>query len=342
MIDTSIIDNTLAQFGFAKSTERQQLQHFERNDKLRIVMKATTTDEYTIVIKFFDDPDVRPQSLEVQGLMSDCYLEAGVIVPRRYQNQEGRYRSTQVVLGRNVSVTVEDYLPGKELELTSLSILLSLGELLGRMHAATEKAKLCVGNGSAWALFVGSEVDMVGEFDENADNANRFFSDMRNHPIDVVLLDDIEMRFYAKRNELESFWACLPKGAVQGDLSPNNVLVDDAGNITGIIDFHLAGDEVYVNHMMSEGVFLSYSCDQVEGETPAMRDDYLYSFVEGYQRHRTLSDTEKGTLNLLYNIFKPFRFQELSEVKQKASQGLYGEVNQHLQYMSYHLDRVMF
>lgn len=43
--------------------------------------------------------------------------------------------------------------------------------------------------------------------------------------------------------------------AVQGDFSPNNILLNDNSAFESLIDFNIAGDEVFINHLVGEGIF---------------------------------------------------------------------------------------
>lgn len=56
----------------------------------------------------------------------------------------------------------------------------------------------------------------------------------------------------------------LPMGPVHGDLFDNNVLVDSGGRLAGIVDFHVSGDEVFVNELAGTAAVLCYG-SEVEG-----------------------------------------------------------------------------
>lgn len=341
MVDIHLVNASLRGFGLPLCTEFEVLQRFESGAKLRLLVKAVTPTS-SFVLKYFADEDVTERALEAQGLLARCFLDEGIPVPARYKTMgggAGTYHNRAWVGNRDVTVTAEDFMEGEPVQAVSLSLMKQLGGILGRMHRAAESSGLAMGNGSAWSLFVGTQSGLLGQFDENLSNVRGFLDKIRDLPVDRPLLDLVHKEYIRKRACLQRVWGELPRGAVQGDFSLNNLLVDPRGRVTGIVDFHLAGDEVFVNHVMSEGVFLSYAAPQVSGETGVMRDEYLLAFLAEYQAYRPLGEKEIETSNYLYNIFRPFRFERLDEIVRLASDGEFGKVDDQLRFIMHHLNR---
>lgn len=162
-----LLDNSLAELGLPGCSSFEVMQRFQSGSKFRLIVKAVTSAG-PFVVKCFDDEDVTEEALQAHGLMSQCYLRAGVPVPRRYIARSGIYYTFAAVEDRKVTVTVEDFIEGSEVNRVSLEFMGEIGATLGKMHSATESAGIAVGNGSAWSLFVGTESDLLGEFDENS------------------------------------------------------------------------------------------------------------------------------------------------------------------------------
>lgn len=47
--------------------------------------------------------------------------------------------------------------------------------------------------------------------------------------------------------------------------STNNILVGLEGDVTGVVDFNIAGDEALINDMVTERIFLCHMMDLDEG-----------------------------------------------------------------------------
>ena len=69
------------------------------------------------------------------------------------------------------------------------------------------------------------------------------------------------------------------QGAVQGDFSPNNILLNDNSAFESLIDFNIAGDEVFINHLVGEE-FLAY---ELMGDD---KEDCFQEFLSAYMKIR--------------------------------------------------------
>jgi len=315
-IKETTINDVLNEFDFNKANSFSCMQHYETEVKFRIVFKVITVDKRKLVIKFFNDRDVSRQALNMHGVMSNLFIRNGIEVSKRYKHNDGNYYITKDIDGRITDITVEEFICGNEMKRTSLFLMSEIGKRLGKMHLISEEENLIVGNGSASSLFVGTESDKLGEFDENMDNFKFFKNILKNNQYENDLVNEIISLYEKKRSQLKQVWAELPRGAVQGDLSPNNILLDKNNKINGIIDFHIAGDEVFINDMLSTGIFLAYEIEPTEDEININKDQYLLAFISGYKEYRTLSSLEYSVMNNIYNITRPFRYRNVIKLKE--------------------------
>ncbi len=99
---------------------------------------------------------------------------------------------------------------------------------------------------------------------------------------------------------------CLWRAAIQGDFSDTNIILKKDNSLKGLIDFNISGDEVLVNDMITQGIFVCYIMDLEEN---LQYDDrfYLFNiFVSEYPKYRRLKNTETVVLNNIYRIVFTF------------------------------------
>lgn len=85
----------------------------------------------------------------------------------------------------------------------------------------------------------------------------------------------------------------LPKGASHLDLFPDNLFLDDAGAVSGVIDFYFAGDEAYAYDL---AIMLNAWCFDADGR---WRECHRQALVAGYESRRPLSPEERAALPIL-------------------------------------------
>jgi hydroxylysine kinase len=85
----------------------------------------------------------------------------------------------------------------------------------------------------------------------------------------------------------------LPGQAIHNDANPENILIDEDGEISGLIDF---GDALKAPRIMDVAIAASYL--RASGEDPLR---FIEAFIHGYQQRSPLSDTE---LSLLFDLIR--------------------------------------
>jgi len=115
--------------------------------------------------------------------------------------------------------------------------------------------------------------------------------------------------YLEKREEAQRVWHTLPCGAIQGDFCHYNMVVDASCKISGIFDFNIAGDEVFVNELCALGIYFAYHVNHDESPT------YIYeTLISAYVAERPLVSNEIDIMNTLFNIIRPFRFDRVDNM----------------------------
>jgi len=153
-------------------------------------------------------------------------------------------------------------------------------------------------------MFGGNKSDRLGEYDEN----ELSFHDFKAVFGTSGVYQEIERLYKEKRNVLASKWELLPKGATQGDFCHYNMLFSVKGEVQGIFDFNLAGDEVFVNECVAVGVYLSWHTE-FKGNYTA--EERFKAYLKAYQKIRPLNSVEQTCVTPLIQIIRAFRFDRV-------------------------------
>ncbi|MCM3268475.1 hypothetical protein [Paenibacillus elgii] len=118
------------------------------------------------------------------------------------------------------------------------------------------------------------------------------------------------------------------------------MLTDEKGRLCGVIDFHLAGTDVFVGHLAGEASFLAYAADKENEETSeAIGDRYLEAVIAGYERSRPLNTQERSLLNDLIGLRRAFACYQVDEVLGEIKAGNTKQVNQELKNMIFYFKK---
>jgi homoserine kinase type II len=149
-------------------------------------------------------------------------------------------------------------LPGQALEQPSRGNVRAVGEMLARLHVAAADMPGALPNpcGVAWRQQVGVSLLPLVEADERA------------------LLAD-ELAFQSQQD-----WSALPRGVIHADLFRDNVLWSPEGQLTGVLDFYFAGEDIWLFDLAV------VANDWCQGESD------LAALVEGYAGVRPLTADE--------------------------------------------------
>ncbi|KPV61129.1 hypothetical protein QJ48_01545 [Paenibacillus sp. A3] len=333
--DEALLNKLRDHFQLPAFAGLRRVQHEEEPDDLRIVVKATTSDGRCYAVRIMSNSYSTLEDLAGQASLCELLSGGGLNVPKRLYGSDGRSYLILSRKGREVWATVETWLPGKEPESLTVGLAEQAGEWLGAMHRIAGQAPvpLPFTSESPWSLF-GPE----DELDQDAQALEMALQTSGAEPLLVRELFDI---YRKKRLNLRTSWPELPGGPVQGDFSLNNLLVDENGRLCGVIDFHLAGTDVFVGHLAGEASFLAYAADKQEGaDTPEdLGDRYLNALLSGYEQSRPLNTRELSVLNDLIGLRRAFACYQVDDVLGEIKSGNTEQVNRELKNMIIYLKK---
>ena len=131
-----------------------------------------------------------------------------------------------------------------------------------------------------YSLFDLSPFDIPNGVDEKQDNFNQLISLLRSEE-EYGLANRLETRHADIRRKLKAVYRELPRCVFQGDENFSNVLIDDAQQFAGFIDFNLAGTEVIVNQLVNLAGF-DYDEKQTNPEGAEVRLEFAIRYFQDH------------------------------------------------------------
>ncbi len=322
------IREILSLYGFDSdfSNEAAYLDRKDDNGHIKLIFSVTLADGRKLVIKILretDDLSAERHKIESQSRFSEFMRVSGISTPRRYKT-DGGYCGDLIYEGIPCIVTVEDHC-GEELKEISEATAYSIGGLMARMHTVSLANGLKIGCGTLFSAAYENDVDAY----------ERFCEICRDERLDQGVISEIKRMRDEKLKSIRDVWDDLPKAAVQGDISINNLSVTD-DEIT-IFDYNNAGDEALVSDMVLEGLLTAYEMELHEGAPPSCRSEMelrrpiFSAFVKGYLSVRRLSEREADTARKIYTLYNALWFTKIlyndDSLERLAERGSYAEAN---------------
>jgi homoserine kinase type II len=186
----------------------------------------------------------------------------GIIVPSPVINKHGQ----KIFKVKGKTAILMSYLEGRGVTRADINdgVCFAAGKLLAQIHKAGAGVK------AHWRNSMNLSV-------------TTHLSKNLHHPLAPLIHDEIN---YQKSCDYSS----LPRGAIHGDFFPDNVFIDDAQHICGVIDFYYACTEIYLYDIAL--AFNAWCFD--DGVIHPSRAD---SFLNAYQEIRAFSDLEKESFS---------------------------------------------
>lgn len=251
--------------------------------EVRLIVKVACQGGGAFVVKFIQEAD-HPQGLmERQAAFSEFLRSRGIPAARRYRAGEV-FCPEMVVSGWQAVVSVEDFEPG-ELARMGLPEAGRIGALLGRIHRLSEEA--------GCRLFGSTLFDVQGRNDIALFDV--FLSLQPRVPEGLLpLYREVEQGCRDRLAAVEEALLGMPPYAVQGDISINNLFVNEKG--LGVFDFNNAGDVHLVSDLVLEGLLLCREMDYDQPWTPEYENEMFARYLEGYRSERRLLPAEEKAL----------------------------------------------
>lgn len=177
-----------------------------------------TTAAGRFVLTLFES--IEPAALDFYLALQDRLARSGLPCPQPVADSQGlRWRR---LAGKPAALLT--CLPGAALEMPSAQHVRAVGAMLARLHLAAADMPGVLPNpcGTAWRQRVGASLLPLVSPEERG------------------LLAD-ELAFQAAQD-----WSGLPRGVIHADLFRDNVLWSAEGQLTGLLDFYFAGDDVWL------------------------------------------------------------------------------------------------
>ncbi|MBR6826240.1 MAG: hypothetical protein IKM59_06800 [Oscillospiraceae bacterium] len=301
-VEANVIEAILNLYGFSGNiTEQTSYIHvIEEDGWMKLIFRATLEDGQRLILKILhedEDLSAEMEKVENQSIFSEQMRTSGIRTPKRYQ-AKGRYCNKFIYHALPCLITVEDWC-GEEMTEINTEIACQIGELMAQMHTLSLEQNCKIGSRTLFSAAYWNDVDAFPDFCEITKNEN----------LDQETVAKIKALREEKLNRLRDLWNSLPKVAVQGDVSINNLVPTDDGLI--IFDYNNAGDEVLVSDLVMEGLLTAYEMDLPPNAPDAYTEQLFSAFLKGYLSVRTLSELECAAAWDIYTLYHGLWFTRI-------------------------------
>lgn len=300
----SVIKAVLKLYGFdtAFSQQKEYINYNgEQGDNLvKIILSVLLESGKRVVIKILHEQGDLLEDrvkIEKQSAFSEFMRQNGIITPKRYMTN-GRYCNEYVYDNIPCNVTVEDWC-GEEITEINLGISYKIGELMARMHILSFENKYEIGCGTLFSAAYCNDVDAY----------EAFCKICKNEHLDQSVAEQIKKLRNEKLEAIRAVWDRLPKAAVQGDISINNLVYKD--NELIVFDYNNAGDEVLISDLVMEGLLTAYEMDLPKGADQSCRELFFPALLNGYLSLRELSEEEADAAWIVYTLYHSLWFTRI-------------------------------
>ena len=178
-------------------------------------------------------------------------------------------------------------------------IAYEIGTLMARMHLISLEHGCIIGHRTLFSAAYWNDVDVFPEFCEIT----------KDERLDQGVAAQIKSLREEKLERIRAIWETLPKAAVQGDISINNLVHDEKGLI--VFDYNNAGDEVLISDLVMEGLLTAYEMDLAEGIPASYREQLFPALLKGYLSVRALSEAECTAAWEVYTLYHGLWFTRI-------------------------------
>ena len=285
---------------------------------LRYVYLLRYPDRTKIALKAARNAFTTPERVNGWAALTEHYNALGIYAPRFLKTAQGQYTAK----AGDFLVYAEEHIDGvmaqanddasdDKIDFRKSAAGIAMLESLGLLAA---KPAPLVPWHTSWCLY--DKFDDDENSDENLDCASKLTSHIAdNSPKHAQRAQAIFEQYNKLRAEFEPTYRNLPRAVFQGDLGPHNVVLSENWAFRGVCDFNLSGTETILNMLLCE----CRSCwngtekekFQLFSQPSAQNahDEQIAQFLKHATKHYKLTDAEKRTFNMLYNISYAFRWQ---------------------------------
>lgn len=327
----NVIEEILAMYGFstAFSNQTEYIARYgeDENRHIKVILSVSIGSGERLVLKILREEQGNPHAdreiIERQSVFSEFLRANGIRTPKRY-SKDGRYCHSYVFQGVLCNVTVEDWC-GEEIKEIDGEIAYRIGALLGRMHVLSLENQCKIGCKTLFSAAWENDVDAYADFCKIGENPG----------LERTSVKEIQRLREEKIEKIRAAWDRLPKAAVQGDISINNLVY--GADALAVFDYNNAGDEVLVSDLVLEGLLTAYEMD-LPANTDRSECELLFArFLDGYLSQRTLSKGEAEIAWEIYTLYHALWFSKVcyreDSLEKLVERGEYATANRILNTM---------
>lgn len=269
----------------------------DKTSEMKVIAKIDFVNRSPLIVKLVREDRHPHDVIEKQSEFSEYLRNQGILTPKRYISGDSyciKYKLSDIYL----NVTVEDYF-GEEIKTIDFKLAYKIGQLIARTHIISEKGNCHIEANTIFNVVGYNEVIGYDKFVEFGENGK----------IDSEMYQKIKKVYSDKLERIKLLWDRLPKYAIQGDCSINNLTY--IGEEVGIFDYNIAGDETLVGDMVLEGLLTANEMDLAEGLSDTERIELFRSFYNGYINERPLTVDEENVLSDIYAISSGLWFTKI-------------------------------
>ena len=301
-VEIEVIEKVLMLYGFdaAITEQKSYIYAIEDNGWLKLIFRVTLASGKMLVIKILhedDDLAAEMKKVENQSIFSELMRNRGIKTPARYQ-ANGKYSNEFTYHDLPCMVTVEDWC-GEEITEITTDIAYQIGELMARMHTISLTNKCEIGHRTLFSAAYWNDVDCFPQFCDIT----------KDEKLDQKVVAQIKTLRDAKLERIRAMWETLPKAAVQGDISINNLVHSEDGLI--VFDYNNAGDEVLISDLVMEDLLTAYEMELPDGTPASYREQIFPALLKGYLSVRPLSEAEGKTAWEVYTLYHGLWFTRI-------------------------------
>ena len=246
-----------------------------------------------LIVKYLKEARTSPAYLGEQHQLASLFLRHGIPTARRLMTTEGRDHASVMYKGHQLLMTLEEDI-GPEISLARLALCRQAGDLLGRMHHAVIQEDFHMATGrSIFDWMQQSDVDAGEKLMDLLGAHGR-------HPE----REAVRGLYEARRALLSPVWGDFLRGGVQGDLSINNLVLDDTGTLK-VFDYNCAGEAPLISDALLQALLFAR---EMPYEDESGWDERFSAFFNAYEARRPLTPLEQAWWKPLYQAADAFWF----------------------------------
>lgn len=300
-VQESVIRSVLKLYGMDEAfDDPKEYINYHGNNLVKIIFSVLLENGKRVVVKILREEEGLLEArdkIEKQSAFSEFMRQNGIKTPRRYM-ANGAYCNEYVYNGFPCNVTVEDWC-GEEIKEINTDISYKIGALMASMHTLSVENRCAIGCGTLFSAAYENDVDSFESFCKIG----------ANEKLDQTIVEQIKTLHDEKIVALRALWNRLPKAAVQGDISINNLVYD--ADVLTVFDYNNAGDEVLISDLVMEGLLTAYEMDLPEGAERSYCEELFPAFLNGYLSVRKLNEEESKAAWIIYTLYHALWFTRI-------------------------------